>query len=556
MAPPVTPDFSVSLGELAEPVDRRLRKWRHDDIAASLVAKEGALWSVAEPPELLDRLGWLDLPRRPQGELAEITQFSQQVREDGFSHVVVLGMGGSSLAPEVFAQTFGAPAASLEVLDSTHPSEIRAAVEGLDLGRTFFVVASKSGSTLETLSLFRFFRQRLLDVGLDPAEHMVAITDPGSALSEEALSGSFLRVWEANPEVGGRYSALTRFGLLPASLCGVDIGALVARAGVARDMLDGSMEERIEVLRLGAILGEAAVAGRNKLTFVTGRGLQLFPDWIEQLVAESLGKRGRGVVPVINEPIASAKGYGADRLFVSLELAGEDNTAKADLLEELRTRHPVVRIELAGAEDLGFEMFRWQVAVASAATILGVHPFNQPDVEAAKRLARLNLQGEGPDAEAKDGLWEADFASEEETDRVLKAWLRGATANGYFGIHAYLPRSPELDAAVRLLRAELTQSFRLATTFGYGPRFLHSTGQLHKGGPNNGLFLQLVDVPDGDLSIPESETDFGAVIQAQARGDAEALYSRRQWVLRVQIGNDAVAAVERLTKWLAAERLG
>lgn len=540
-------------------VARRLRRWRHEDLSARLLAADSSLWSVHQPAELTDRLGWLDLPLRPAAEIDEIKTFGDEVRADGFEHVVVLGMGGSSLAAEMFAATLpGAAGASLEVLDSTHPEVVSRAADRLDPEHSVFVIASKSGRTLETLSLYRYFKAWLEAAVREPGRQLVAVTDPGSELAQEAERAAFRRLWLANPEVGGRYSALTEFGLVPAAMAGIDIAAIVDSAHRARELLDGSMEERIELLRLGAILGELAAAGTDKLTLLTGRGMLAFPAWLEQLIAESLGKRGRGIVPVVGEPLASARSYDADRLFVALEIASERNGALAEALKDLESVHPVVRIRLPAATDVGFELFRWEVAVAVAATILGVHPFNQPDVEAAKRRARQALESGLPEVESRDGLWvvelDAEASTPKDLDEAMQAWLRGAVVGGYVGVHAYLPQDKALEGAVRELRAELAQVTRLATTFGYGPRFLHSTGQLHKGGPNRGLFVQLVDGPQEGVAIPGSDADFAALVRAQAAGDAEALYDRRQWILRVEVGADAVSAVKQLSDWLAARR--
>lgn len=540
-------------------VSRRLRRWRHEDPSARLLDGDAALWSMHRPAELTDRLGWLSLPLRPASEIVALCTFGEEVRAEGFDRVVVLGMGGSSLAAEMFASTLPTAAgATLEVLDSTHPAVVEEAAGRLDPERTVFVVASKSGRTLETLSLYRYFAAWLADAGRDPGPQLVAVTDPGSELAEEAERAGFRRLWLADPEVGGRYSALTEFGLVPAAMAGVDIQPMIESARGAREMLEGSMEERIELLRLGAVLGELAIAGADKVTLLTGRRMLAFPAWLEQLIAESLGKRGRGIVPVAGEPLASAKSYDGDRLFVALEVVDERNAALAETLEELESLHPVVRIRLPARTDVGFELFRWEVAVATAATILGVNPFNQPDVEAAKRRAREALEEGLPEVEARDGLWIVDLGSDRvddaDLDAAMEMWLRGAVSGGYIGLQAYLAGSEALDAAVRELRAELGQVTRLATTFGYGPRFLHSTGQLHKGGPNDGLFMQLVDRPGHRVEIPDSDTDFGSIVRAQALGDAEALYDRRQWVLRVEVGDDSVAAVKRLSGWLAERR--
>lgn len=554
------PTLKATLHDFEDAVARRLRQWRHEDLSERLQARDPRLWSVHRPPELMDRMGWLDLPLRSASDLEEITAFAEEVRAAGLDHVVVLGMGGSSLAAEMFAGVLPvAGRSTLEVLDSTHPAAVREAGERLDPERTVFVVSSKSGHTLETLALYRYFGAWLVTAGRDPGPQMMAITDPETELAEEAESVGFRRLWLVDPEIGGRYSALSEFGLVPAALGGIDVAAVLSSAKQARKLLDGSLEEHIELFRLGAILGELARAGADKLTLLTGRGMMAFPAWAEQLVAESLGKRGRGIVPVAAEPLASAKAYDPDRLFVALEIENEHNAALSEALNELESMHPVIRIRVPQATDLGFELFRWEVAVALAAAVLGVHPFNQPDVEAAKQLARDAMRADAAELESQDGLWLLDLEDELADDATtgrLDAWLHGAVRGGYIGIQAYLPRTEELDAAVRGLRAELGQLTRLATTFGYGPRFLHSTGQLHKGGPNRGLFIQLVDDAGPEVSVPDADYDFGAVIRAQGVGDARALFDRGQWVLRVTVGNDAPASVQRLASWFAEKRRG
>ncbi len=555
------PRVRTTLHGFDDAVARRLRQWRHDDFAGRLLAHDPSLWSVHEPEELTDRLGWLDLPLRSDSEIEDIRSFAAAAHADGLTHTALLGMGGSSLAPETLAAVLPTPEGfGFEVIDSTHPAVVSEATARLDPTSTLFVVASKSGRTQETLSLYRWFGEWLTAAGRDSAAQFVAITDPGSPLAVEADREGLRRVWTADPEVGGRYSALTEFGLVPASLAGVDVRPVVEASRRARELLEGSMEERIELLRLGAILGELAVGGADKLTLLTGRGLAAFPAWLEQLVAESLGKRGRGVVPVNGEPLSGARAYGSDRLFVSLEIEDERNPALAGAIEELEVLHPVVRISLPASCDLGFEFVRWEVAAAAAATILGVHPFNQPDVEAAKVLAREALAHGRSTVSSQDGLWQVDMANEDseggDLERALEMWLRGVGAGGYVGIHAYLPPSQEVVDAARDLRGELGQLTRLATTFGYGPRFLHSTGQLHKGGPNRGLFIQLVDDPQPKLPIPESDSDFGSLLRAQAIGDAEALFDRGQWVLRLRVGDQPEKAIERLTRLLAQRRRG
>jgi len=455
-------------------------------------------------------------------------------------------MGGSSLAPEVFERVFGVAEGRprLTVLDSTHPAAVRRVAEATDPGRTFFVVSSKSGTTTETLSLFRWFweRQRRDDAG-EPGRRFAAITDPGSALAELGRERGFRAVFEAPPEVGGRYSALSHFGLVPAALVGVDVGALLDRAWAAAHAFGPDRPAMLhEALRLGALLAEAARAGRDKLTFLTTPALAAFPDWIEQLVAESTGKHGRGIVPVVGEEVP--EGGRADALYAGIVLEGDRGAG------ELRSRlaalaaagHPTVRLTLRDRLDLGAEMLRWEMAVAAAGAALGIQPFDQPDVQLAKDLAKEAIAG-GAAGEPGDG--EPVAVGEGAANRV-EALLDGTPEGGYVAVHAYLPPSPEIDERLARLRRLLADRTGGAVTVGYGPRFLHSTGQLHKGGPDGGAFLQLVNRAGDDLPVPESGYTFGELIRGQAAGDRRALDQRQRRVEAVALGDDPAAGLDRL----------
>jgi len=525
----------LSLGSLAAAVRARLDAWRDDGLVQRLWAKDPTLWSAQPVPELADRLGWLDLPQRAAAILGEIGVFAREVRRDGVRQVVLLGMGGSSLAPEVFSAVFGeAPAhPRLTVVDSTHPDAVAAAASALDLASTLFIVSSKSGTTIETASLGDYFWERCAPLS-DHARHFVAITDPGSALEQVAAKRGFRRVFLAPSDVGGRYSALSVFGLVPAALVGVDVAGLVARAapmGLPGVVARGAGEN--PGLVLGAVMGEAGRAGRDKLTLVASRSLAAFPAWIEQLVAESTGKDGRGIVPVTGEPLAEPGAYGDDRLFVSVALDGERDAADAAALDALeRAGHPVVRVALAEALDLGAEFYRWEVATAAAGQVLGVHPFDQPDVQLAKDLAKRAMAA--PEAEAVEAA-----TPPEQVGALLDGWLAGAGARDYVALQAFLAPAPQTRACLRDLAAALRARTRLPVTAEVGPRFLHSTGQIHKGGADNGLFLQIADRPQRGLAVPGGTTTFDRLIAAQARGDAEALRQRGRRVLRVVVDNAA-----------------
>jgi transaldolase/glucose-6-phosphate isomerase len=471
---------------------------------------------------LANRLGWIDLAVRMTSEVDSLTDFAAQVAGEGIERILVLGMGGSSLAPEVFQRTLGnAPShPRLDVLDSTHPAAVAECLRGHPPEGTLYVVSSKSGTTLETLSFFRTFWAEAAARLRDPGSRFVAITDPGTPLAALAAERGFRGTFLADPEVGGRFSALSHFGLLPAALIGVDLDRLLAGAeGVAAD-LDAP-------LALGAAMGELAAAGRDKLTLGTDSALHGLPAWLEQLVAESLGKRGTGVVPVDGEPPLEVAAYGPDRFFVRLEI--QEEPAAGPRLEALAAAgHPTARLALGEPYALGAEMLRWEVATAAAGVVLGVNPFDQPDVESAKRLARRAM------AEPTSGL-EAPALPTDDLETVdLDALLGAARPGDYVAIQAFLAPTAATRERLAGLRRRLLAT-GCATMVGFGPRFLHSTGQLHKGGPDNGLFVQLVDEPAADLPVPETDYGYARLIAAQALGDAQALVERGRRLLRLEL---------------------
>jgi glucose-6-phosphate isomerase len=478
--------------------------------------------------------------------VARLEAFASSIREAGYTDVLVLGMGGSSLAPDVFAHAFGGQGAGLDlaVLDSTDPGAVLAQAERVDLARTLFIVATKSGSTVETLSFFKYFYNRVAEaVGAEKAgEHFVAITDPGSKLEALAEDHGFRDVFLNDPNIGGRYSVLSYFGLVPAVLVGVDVARLLDRA-LALCRRPGA------AARLGAILGAMAGEGVDKLTFVTSPGLANFADWIEQLVAESTGKEGKGIVPVVGEPLGPPGVYGDDRLFVYLRLAGDEG-ANADLDAATQVLaeggQPVLRLALHDLYDMGAQFFLWEMATAIAGHLLGINPFDQPNVEAAKVRARRAVA-----AYAAEGALPGDGAASPGGGR-LKVFLAGAQAGDYVALQAYLQPSKESDAALRVLRVLLRDQLKLATTVGYGPRFLHSTGQLHKGDAGNGLFVQLTADSLEDVAIPDeagsdsSSISFGLLKMAQALGDKQALQAAGRRTIRFHLGDDVAAGLKAL----------
>jgi len=556
---------AFALGGLEPAVTARLDQWTREDVGGRIWKKDPTLWASPQTPEIVNRLGWLTLHDAVRDHIGDATAIAQEARNEGVRDVVLLGMGGSSLAPEVFQRTFGnAPGfPALTVLDSTHPAAVAAVRDRIDPGATWFLVSSKSGTTLESLSFFRYFWAQASEVSKAAGRQFIAITDPGTPLEGLARSRGFRRIFPGLPDVGGRYSALTAFGLVPAALIGLDVDRLLDRAWRMAEACSFCVPESSNPgFVLGAALGELARAGRDKVTFFTSPRLAAFPAWLEQLIAESTGKNGKGIVPVADEPLGEPGVYGGDRVFVLLDVTGHPYAAALTTIDRLQSQgHPVIRMQLADAFDLGQEMFRWEFAIAAAGIVLRINPFDQPDVQLAKDLARQAMSGpstasgRGEHVEPRAGLQESPVADrtiaigrEGDLQRRISEWMSSAAGSDYIAIQAYLAPMDRTTGLIEEIRAHLRDRLHVATTLGYGPRFLHSTGQLHKGGPGTGLFLQLVDQPANDVAVPETDYTFGRLIRAQAIGDYEALVQRGRRVLRVQLG----AIAEQGLKAIAA----
>ncbi len=548
----------LTLGTNERPWNQRLENFEKDDLARRLWRKDPTVWSSRPVPEITNRLGWLSLPEMMHEHVDELVEFASRVRSQGVRHVVLLGMGGSSLAPEVFMRTFGnAPNyPELIVLDSTHPKAVRAVGSRVNLRETLFLISSKSGTTTEPHSLFRYFWDRVSQVTRRPGACFAAITDPETPLVRLARTRGFMKVLQAPTDVGGRYSALSVFGLVPAALIGVNVHRVLDRAWAMAEACASCVRgSENPGLVLGAALGELALAGRDKVTFLASSSLAAFPDWLEQLIAESTGKDGGGIVPVASEPVGPPDVYGSDRLFARLSLEGEREPALEEQFSKLNAAgHPVIRIELAEKADLGQEFFRWEFAVAVAGAIMGIHPFNQPDVELAKELAQQAMKkAAGRPSGAAAPVETTPVSSSEELKKALEAWLSSIRPGDYVGVQAYLAPTAETADALTQLRLRLRGRLHVATTLGFGPRFLHSTGQLHKGGPNSGAFLQLVDAPGTeDLPVPATDYTFGKLIRAQAVGDYLALRKRGRRVLRIDLGKNPAAGLRELEEALGA----
>ena len=548
---------------LREAVEKEAVAWTSGGRLGRLWQRDPTLWTGGDEGHWL---GWLEVPDPDGPEVRRLEAFAAQVRRDGFVGAALLGMGGSSLCPEMLQRMFGpAGGVELRVLDSTDPAQVKSFESTLDVDRTLFVVSSKSGTTLETSLLHALFFERVRErSGGDAAgSRFVAVTDPGSALDRLATERGYRAVFHGQASIGGRYSALSYFGLAPAALVGLDVRLLLTRARVMADACGPeSPASHNPGVRLGLLLAMAARGGCDKATLVTSPGLDGFGAWIEQLLAESTGKDGRGIVPVDGESLDNPAVYGDDRVFVATTLHDEPDERREDALEALaRAGHPVVRIRVRDRYEIAAECFRWEFATAVAGAVLGVHPFDQPDVEASKAATRAiadRLPASGraapvhPMAElAYDAGVISAYAPRQYSsalrrsvgaDAPLEHWvaahLRRLRPRGYFAILAYLEMCDSHRRILDELRHRVRAATRAATTVGFGPRFLHSTGQAHKGGPADGLFLILTCAHAADMPVPHQELTFGAVEDAQAAGDCTVLAARRRRWLRLHLDGD------------------
>lgn len=551
--------LETRLGDDETAVRTALDEMAREDIIGRIWDHDHTVWSP-DPHEITNRLGWLYIAETMLDSVPRLEELVQDVRADGYTHALLLGMGGSSRAAEVFRRTFGVAEGylNLTVLESTDPEAVLAHLERLDLERALFIVASKSGTTAETLSFFRFFYNRLLRVAgpTGAGEHFVAITDPDTSLAQLARELEFRALFVNDPHIGGRYSALSYFGLVPAALVGIDVPRLLENALTAASGCESCVAADDNVAaRLGAVLAELTKAGRDKATFAISPGIGSFGDWVEQLIAESTGKSGTGILPVVGEPLGPPDVYGDDRLFVHLRLDG-DGSHEAQLADLEAAGHPVVTLRLRDPYDIGGQIFLWEMAVAVAGHRLGIHPFNQPNVEAAKVQAhrlvdRYRQEGELPRGESSppDPQRLHTFLSQAPTGGSPSPHSQ----RGYIVLQAYLHPTMRTDAALLALRVQLRDRYKLATTVGYGPSFLHSSGQLYKGDAGNGLFVQLTAEPTRDADIPdapgssESSITFGVLERAQALGDRQAMEEAGRRVIRFNLGQDVIGGLQHLS---------
>jgi transaldolase/glucose-6-phosphate isomerase len=536
---------------LSKAVEDRLEAARKAGWVRGLWAGDASIWTDGDEAKWL---GWLPAGEGKQVDFAQLATLAQSAR--GFKDAVLLGMGGSSLGPEVLSLVLGSAPGhpKLHVLDTTDPEQIGAVAAQIDPKQTLFIVSSKSGSTMEPELLRAYF----FEASGQQAEHFVAVTDPGSKLEALAGAAGFAQVFHGDPAIGGRYSVLSVFGMAPAAAIGIDVKALFA---ATRPMVlacgDDVPPAANPGVHLGAILGEAALAGRDKLTIVPSAGLEPFGSWLEQLIAESTGKQGQGIVPVDLEPLGASEVYGTDRVFVHLHLAGDEDAELEAKLDALAAAgHPVVAIAVANRLQMAQEFFRWEVATAIAGAVIGIDPFDQPDVEDAKIATRklVDAYEESGALEPEAPAWEDDtvavfapagaIVDEASLAAVLARHLGQIEAGGYLGILAYIERDAANSAALERMRTAVRDAKKVATVGGFGPRFLHSTGQAYKGGPATGTFIEITRTPADDLAVPGRKASFGTVQLAQARGDLDVLVQRGQRALRVHLKTGDMAALE------------
>ncbi|HEV2827220.1 MAG TPA: hypothetical protein VGW76_06410 [Pyrinomonadaceae bacterium] len=548
----------TSLGEYAAAVSATLTEAHQSKVIERIWSKDSSLWKP-EPSHqkiIANSLGWLTVP----GEMIEVAEelktFAESISASGFRYVMICGMGGSSLCPEVLRQTFGRQKdfPELLVLDSTDPDAINNFKRQIDIGRCLFVIASKSGTTTEPIAFHRYWYKEVAQLHDSPGNAFVTITDPGSQMAETAAAEGFRRIVLNQPDIGGRYSALSYFGMVPAALMGLDVGRLLRQAQSMAERCRATANENAAAI-LGTVMAECALAGRDKLTIVTDETLSALGLWVEQLVAESTGKEGKGIIPVVGEPLGSASVYNNDRVFVSVSVGtvSEATNAKLKMLEA--AGHPVVYRNLTDIYDLGAEFFVWEMATAFAGWRLSINPFDQPNVQESKDATKSLLESfkrEGKLAEqealASDGqltIYASDNnaapAAAVSIREALRAHLAKIKRGDYVALLAYVEETPETEAALQTIRTIIRDATGCATTVGYGPRFLHSTGQLHKGGPDSGVFIQITAPDKVDFQVPGEEYTFSVLKDAQALGDFQSLQSHGRRAIRVDLGSDVLS---------------
>lgn len=540
--------MKYDLGLYSGVVKEKIEQLNSERIIERIWEKDFTVWGN-EPTEISNRLGWLDCSEVTKESFAEIKSFVDDVRKEGFTEALLMGMGGSSLAPEVFRLTFEVKKdyLDLHVLDSTHPEAISEFEKKLHPGKTLYIVSTKSGGTVETMSFMKYFFNTVSKkLGKEKvSKHFIAITDPGSGLEEIAKKLKFRKIFLNDPDIGGRFSALSLFGIVPAALVGVDIEKLFD------ELLNMENESKLIAVEknssavLGIILGSLANATVDKVTIITSPKIQHLGGWLEQLIAESTGKNGKGILPVDLEPSASVNSYGKDRIFVYLKIEG-DNEFDDRINKLKKAGFPTIEFSMNNIYQLGAEFFRWEFAISVAGHLIGIQPFDQPNVESAKIIARTmvkEFQENGKLPELKNEMSQQSISSFLSTTK---------SGQNYVAIQAYIKPDKKSWQQLQSLRLKILEKYKVATTLGYGPRYLHSTGQLHKGDSGNGFFIQFISEIQNDLPIPDeagsnrSSISFGTLIKAQALGDRQVLIDNKRKVLTINLGKDIIESVSKI----------
>lgn len=559
--------ISYSLpSQIEDAVRDEMSAWNADNRIRRIWAKDASVWTGDDEAKWL---GWLTIAEEEAADTAKYHALAKDIDDARFTDVLLMGMGGSSLCPEVLAVTFGKK--HFHILDSTVPSQIKAVADKLDLAKTLFIVASKSGSTLEPNCFKQYFFDRVSQISDEPGKQFVAITDPGSKMEQIAKDDGFRHIFYGKPEVGGRFSALSAFGLTSAASMGLDVDIILDRANAMAELCKRHDPEENPGALLGLVLGVCHQVGRDKLTIFTSPEVYDLGAWFEQLIAESTGKNGVAIIPVDREPILDSDDYYNDRVFVHIGVKGSPTDEQAyNKLEEIeRAGHPMIRVELESLYHISQEFFRWEFATAVAGAVMGINPFNQPDVESAKIEARkITDEYEKTGAlPAEEPFFEADgislfsneanaaelneLATEKTIAGYLKAHLSRIAANDYFALLGYIEMDDANEASLQSIREKILNKELAATCLGFGPRFLHSTGQAYKGGANNGVFLQVTSDDAIDLTVPGQKYTFGVVKAAQARGDFQVLLDRGRRALRVHISGDLANQLKEIAALLA-----
>ncbi|MEP6569477.1 MAG: bifunctional transaldolase/phosoglucose isomerase [Acidobacteriota bacterium] len=555
--------LSVSLGAYAGAVNAAIAEAARAKVIERIWNKDASLWKnePAHQKIIANSLGWLTVASEMLAVADELKTFAEGISAAGFQHVMVCGMGGSSLCPEVLRQTFGRQPGfpELLVLDSTAPDTINSFDEQIDLEKSLFVIASKSGTTTEPNAFHRYWFNEVARVSDVPGHAFVTITDPGSQMGDVAAVEGFMRIFLNQPDIGGRYSALSYFGMVPASLMGLDTARLLRQTQSMAEACGAQVEvDKNPAAVLGAVMAECALAGRDKLTIVTDQKLAALGLWIEQLIAESTGKEGKGIVPVVQETRGEISAYGKDRLFVSISVGPHDDETSSRLKALEAAGHPVVYQTLTDVYDLGAEFFLWEMATAFAGWRLGINPFDQPNVQESKDatkalLEKYDSEGKLPEqaALASDDQLTVYAGGEANESKIsvadaLGTHLAKVKPGDYVALLAYIQETPETEAALQTIRTSIRNATHCATTTGYGPRFLHSTGQLHKGGPDSGVFIQITAPDKVDFPVPDAQYTFSVLKDAQALGDFQSLLKHGRRAIRVDLGDDVLAGLEKL----------